>query len=204
MKIIGLTGPSGAGKSTLCKRFEELGIPCINTDEVYHILTISPSPCLDELTERFGKGIISENGSLDRKVLAKLVFEAEDAESNLAALNEITHKYVWYRTNFYLTEYMNEGKAAAVIDAPALFSSKIFIGACDFIISVLADKEIRVNRIISRDNISREQALSRINAQPSDSFFIENSDYCVDNSGTEDEMLSQLDSILEQEEIITL
>lgn len=201
MKIIGLTGPTGAGKSTLCERFEQLGIPCVNTDDVYHILTSYPSACLDELKDRFGNSIINEDGSLNRKSLAKLVFEGDNSEKNLASLNEITHKYVWEKTNEILTQYINEGKRVAVIDAPALFSSDIFIGACDFIISVLCDKDIRLQRITARDNISTEQALVRINAQPDDSFFIENSDYYINNSGNEAYMREQLDSILEQEEI---
>lgn len=201
MKIIGLTGPTGAGKSTLCERFEQLGIPCVNTDDVYHILTSYPSACLDELKDRFGNTIINEDGSLNRKSLAKLVFEGDNSEKNLASLNEITHKYVWEKTNEILTQYINEGKRVAVIDAPALFSSDIFIGACDFIISVLCDKDIRLQRITARDNISTEQALARINAQPDDSFFIENSDYYINNSGNEAYMREQLDSILEQEEI---
>ena len=201
MKIIGLTGPTGAGKSTLCERFEKLDIPCINTDELYHKITSSPSPCTDELKEIFGDKIINENGSLNRKALASVVFEGENAQNNLERLNAITHKYVWEETNTFLNEYMNSGKKAAVIDAPALFSSKIFIGACDCIISVLCDKEIRIQRIVERDNITRQEALARINAQPSDEFFIENSDYYINNSGTEKEMIRQLESILEQEEI---
>ncbi len=201
MKIIGLTGPSGAGKSTLCEKFEDWDIPCINTDEIYHDITSKPSPCLDELCEKFGPSIINENGALDRVALAKIVFEGENKEKNLANLNVTTHKYVWEETNRILTKYMDEGKVAAVIDAPALFSSKIFIGACDFIISVLCDKETRIERIMKRDNISREKALARINAQPSDEFFIENSDYYITNCGTKDEMNEKLLSIFEEEEI---
>lgn len=201
MKIIGLTGPSGAGKSTLCQRFEELGIPCVNTDEVYHKITSSPSPCLDELKEKFGDTIINKDGGLDRKALAKIVFGCEDSSANLTKLNATTHKYVWEETNKILTEFIKQGKKAAVIDAPALFSSKIFIGACDFIISVLCDQETRVERIIARDHISKEDALARINAQPDDHFFIENSDYYITNSGTATEMNEQLASIFEQEEI---
>lgn len=201
MRIIGLTGPSGAGKSTLCARFEKLGIPCVNTDDVYHTLTASSSPCLDELKDKFGQAIINKDGSLDRKSLSKIVFEGENSDNNLALLNAITHKYVWEKTNEILTQYIHEGKKVAVIDAPALFSSDIFIDACDFIISVLCDKEIRLKRIMARDNISYEQALARINAQHSDSFFIENSDYYINNSGNEDYMCKQLDSILRQEEI---
>jgi dephospho-CoA kinase len=201
MKIIGLTGPSGAGKSTLCAKFEELGIPFINTDEIYHEITDKQSPCLDELVEKFGNAILNENGSLNRKALAKIVFEGESKEKNLKNLNSTTHKYVWEETNRILTEYISKGKKAAVIDAPALFSSKIFIGACDLIISVLCDREVRAKRIMERDNISYEAALARINAQPSDEFFIENSDYCIINDGTANEMNEQLLSILDQEEI---
>ncbi len=201
MKIIGLTGPSGAGKTTICSKFEELGIPCIDTDSIYHTLVSFPSPCLNDLIEKFGKDILNAEGTLDRAALAKLVFTGENAKSNLANLNTTTHRYVWDEVNKLLTKYMDEGKSAAVIDAPALFSSKIFIGACDFILSVLADKETRINRITKRDAISREQALARIEAQPGDEFFIENSDYYINNSGTKDEMTHQLLSILEQEEL---
>ena len=202
MKVIGLTGPTGAGKSTLCAKFEELGIPCINTDDIYHVLTSSSSPCLDELKLKFGNEIINNDGSLDRKLLAKIVFEDENSDANLDALNHITHKHVFQKTNELLTQYMNNGKKAAVIDAPVLFSSKMFVNACDFIISVLCDKELRIKRIMARDNITHEKALARINAQPDDSFFIENSDYYIYNSEAEEYMRNQLESILKKEEIL--
>ena len=201
MKIIGLTGPSGAGKSTLCEKFEQLGIPCINTDDIYHSITGFSSPCVNELTALFGEQILDEKGGLNRPVLAKLVFEEENAKENLAEVNSITHKYVWEETNKILTQYINRGKKVAVIDAPALFSSKIFIGACDLIISVLCDREIRIERIAKRDNISRERVIARIDAQPSDEFFIKNSDYCINNGSSKEEMTKQLYSIFEQEGI---
>lgn len=202
MRIIGLTGPSGAGKSTLCEKFCELGIPCINTDEIYHEMTSHPSPCLTELANQFGSEIITAEGTLDRPTLARLVFAGDNKEENLKALNAITHKYVWEQTNKLLTEYIKNDKKAAVIDAPALFSSRVFVGACDTIISVLCDKETRLERIIARDGISRENALHRLNSQPDDSFFIENSDYYVMNSGTREETVSQLLSILHQEGLV--
>lgn len=201
MKIIGLSGPSGAGKSTLCSRFEQMDIPCINTDDIYHSLTDAPSECVDELVSCFGKGILKENGALDRGALAKLVFEGEGVNENLDKLNKITHKYIWQKVNSLLITYRDEKKVATVIDAPALFSSQIFVSACDFIISVIADKDARLERIVKRDHIPESVALARIEAQPKDEFFIENSEYYITNSGSPEDMNKQLMGILEQEGI---
>lgn len=202
MKVIGLTGQSGAGKTTLCERFEELGIPCIDTDAIYHGLVSHESSCLAELKEKFGDTVINSDGSLNRKALALLVFSGENAKENLESLNDTTHKYIWEEVNKRLTEYIDKGKRAAVIDAPALFSSKIFVGACDIIISVISDKQTRLDRIMKRDGIDRERALARIEAQPDDSFFTQNSDYYIVNSGSVADMNAKLESILIQEELI--
>ena len=77
MKTIGLTGPSGAGKGYCYRFFEILGIACIDTDDVYHKLLIPPSDCVDELVSEFGNTIIGENGSVNRKELANIVFSDE-------------------------------------------------------------------------------------------------------------------------------
>lgn len=199
MKIIGLTGPSGAGKSTLCSMFEEMNIPCINTDEIYHAITNTSSECLNELVLAFGEQILNENGTLDRRALAKLVFEEDTSKENLSTLNHISHKYVWNEVSSALVRFREEKKPAAVIDAPALFSSQIFVSACDFIISVIADKDARVERIVERDGISPSDALARIEAQPNDEFFIKNSEYYIDNSGDPEQMKKILCGILQQE-----
>ena len=201
MRIIGLTGPTGAGKSTLCEKFESLGIPCINTDDIYHSITSYTSPCVKDLQATFGDEIIDERGALDRVALAKLVFQSENSDKNLSSLNAITHKYVWNETNSILTQYKNRGKRIAVIDAPALFSSTTFVEACNLIISVICDKEIRIERITKRDGISREKVLARMAAQPSDEFFIENSDYYVRSENGKEDMIRQLEEIFKQEDI---
>lgn len=202
MKIIGLSGPSGAGKSTICEQFEKFDIPCINTDEVYHSIIVPPSECLDMLCECFGRSILAEDGTLDRKKLSQLVFEGENSKENLDKLNKITHKYIWAEVTKFIVKYKDEKKQAVVIDAPALFSSQIFVTACDFIISVIADKDVRLERIIQRDNIDERTAKARLDSQPSDSFFIENSEYYINNSGDTESRNKRLAEILRQEGIV--
>ena len=90
-RIIALTGPTGAGKSVVGDIFRSLGIPVIDTDQVYHDLLIPPSACLDDLVSAFGKAILKQDGTLDRSALSELVFADPD---QLKKLNGITHLHV--------------------------------------------------------------------------------------------------------------
>ena len=179
MLVIGLTGPSGAGKSVVSDIFAEHGIPVVNADAVYHNLLIPPSACLNELVYTFGPQILTPSGTLDRRVLGEIVFSDEDL---LAQLNAITHKYVMSSIRKKLDDWRREEVRVALLDAPQLFEA----GAnkdCNIIVSVLADKETRIDRIMRRDGVDRERALQRIDAQKSEEFFRKHSDYVIENNG---------------------
>lgn len=178
MKIIGITGPTGAGKGALCSMLTANGIPCINADEVYHSLLIPPSPCLDALVEHFGAGILTDNGYLDRRALASRVFN-EDAENEREALNRITHSFVRERMLEQIKEL--SGSSSVCLDVPLLFESG-FDEMCDFTVAVLADRELRVERIVSRDGLDRDGANARVAAQPNDEFYSSRADLTVYNN----------------------
>lgn len=182
MKVVGLCGGSGSGKGTVAKMFSSYGIPSIDTDAVYHTLTGGRSPCTDALAKEFGSEILREDGSLDRKKLAAIVFSGEDKDKKRAALNSISHKFVLDETRRMLAEYERGGASAALVDAPLLFESG-FDRECDLIIAVTADKSVRVSRIISRDGISEDAALARISVQLPDEYLLERADFVIDNSG---------------------
>ncbi len=180
IKFIGLTGPSGAGKGEVAKILSGMGSYHIDCDEIYHELLIPPSPCLDELRLNFGDEIFFENGELDRKALAAMVFSDDGRKSKLPALNAITHKYVLdevQKRAEKLKEY-----SVFTVDAPTLFESG-FDRQCHVVISVLADKEVRIKRIIAREGLSRDTAEARVNSQPSDDFYSERADYTIYNNG---------------------
>ncbi len=192
MRLIGLTGPSGAGKSTVAEHFSAFGLPVLNADEIYHELLIPPSECLDDLAQHFGKGILSEDGTLNRRLLAARVFE--DGEQ-LKVLNKIAHRHVMREVHCRLQAMQESGILAAIFDAPQLFES----GAdkeCVAVVSVLADKDVRLQRILARDGISKEDALRRIQAQKPDSFFREHSDYVIENNNAPENTAEQVRLIL--------
>lgn len=201
MKIIGLTGPSGAGKGCCYHFFEKLDIPCIDTDDVYHKLLLPPSTCVDELVKNFGTEILQNNGSVDRKILANIVF-SDESHKKLELLNQTTHKYVLDKTVSMLSEYKKAGKVAAVIDAPLLFESGID-KECDFTVAVISDENVRVDRIMSRDSITREAAEMRVHAQKSDDFYTSMATYSVTNNSDMKSLELQLEAILIKENLFT-
>lgn len=200
MLVIGLTGPSGAGKGVVSDMFAAYGIPVINADDIYHRLLIPPSECLSELVYAFGPQILTANGMLDRKALGQIVFSDEQA---LAQLNKITHTYVMAAIRKKIEELRRDGILASVLDAPQLFEAEANKD-CNIIVSVLADKETRLDRIMQRDGIDREAALKRISAQKSDDFFRKHSDYVIENNGSIHLILPTVQKILSETGVLPL
>lgn len=187
--VIGLTGPSGAGKGMVGKIFEENGIPCIDTDLVYRKLLIPPSECLDELCGYFGNGITDDNGTLDRRKLAKVVF-GKGNEKKLAVLNSISHRHILNKVRETIKEYNNTGFSVVAVDAPLLFESG-FDSECDLIVSVMAPYNERLSRIILRDGISEDAAKMRLSAQHGDEYYTERSDYIINNDCDTERLMLQ-------------
>ena len=199
MLVIGLTGPTGAGKGAVAAIFEGYGIPVINADRVYHELITPPSSCLRELREAFGKGILLPDGSLDRRTLGGIVFNDPAARERL---NAITHRYVMEEVKTRMERFRRDGIPVAVFDAPQLFEAGAQ-KACTAVISVLADRGLRLERIMVRDNISAEAAMRRILAQKSDEFFRVHSDYIIENNGNVELLAPQIRRILKELGVIS-
>lgn len=180
--VLGLTGPSGAGKGLVAKHLQDAhGFVWIDTDAVYHDLTSVPSPCLDELQAAFGTSIV-KNGSLDRPTLSAIVF-AEGSQEKLQLLNRITHKHVLVESVKRIEAAKARGARGAILDAPLLFEA----GAdalCTHTCAVLADREVRKERIMARDNLCEDAAEKRLNAQKPDAFYAEKADFVFENNIT--------------------
>ena len=185
MRIIGITGGSGSGKTTVSEVLAEHGALALDCDEIYHELLTSSADMLAELRERFPGAF--PNGVFARKMLGNIVFA--DAEA-LLDLNAITHRYVREEVFRRLREYVWQGGTVAAIDAVALVESGLDKD-CMFTVGVTAPRENRCRRIMERDNLSLDYALSRIDAQPGDEYYEENCTYVLHNDGTREEFEEQ-------------
>lgn len=195
MKIIGLCGGSGSGKGMVAELFSVYGIMSVDTDAVYHELTSRKSPCLDEIVNAFGNDILNGDGSLNRKELAKIVFSGENSMLKRSMLNRISHKHVLDKTKEIISECEKNGAEIVAIDAPLLFESG-FNKECDFIVAVIADSDLRIDRIMARDGIDKNAATLRIKSQLPDSYLIENSDYHLVNNGSFDDLEKQVSNLI--------
>jgi dephospho-CoA kinase len=178
MKVIGLCGGSGSGKGAVSGIFAEIGIPSIDTDAVYREMTLSDSPCMRALRREFGEEVVNSLGGLDRTRLASIVFSDP---TRLEKLNKIAHSFILDEARRRLAEYRDKGFAAAIVDAPVLFESG-FDSECDEIICVVADRETRIARIMSRDGISYDAAEKRIASQMKDEILISKCDHVIYNN----------------------
>ena len=179
MHIYGITGPSGSGKSILSQYMTKNGVAHIDADRVYHELLVPPSHVLDALRDAFGTEIFNSDGTLDRVALSVIVFNSTE---KLELLNKTVLHFVLEEIRSMIKALEKDGFSAVAIDAPTLIESG-FHKECDTVISVLSPKELRIERIMERDGLSREKAVERTNAQKPDEFYEEHSDIILMNDG---------------------
>lgn len=188
-RIIGLTGQTGAGKSEVAKLLIERGYPVVSADEAAR-KAVEDSEIKAMLCAAFGD-VLKPDGSLDRRRVAQIAFSAP---GRVAVLNAITHPKI---SEIMLEEAQKCSSDIVVFDASQLFEAGQEV-YCERVIGVIADQELRLERIIKRDGISSEAAELRMKAQHDERFFIERCDDIIKNDGTVSELLAQVREIDER------
>ena len=193
MKIIGITGSSGSGKTTVSEILsEELNAKRINADQVVKQLQQKGNKYYEEIVQVFSQEILQEDGNLDRKKIAEIIFQDESKKEKL---NQLTYKYVVEK----IKEQINRTKEEyIIIDAPLLIESKLN-EICDTIIAVTSSKEEQIKRISKRDNVEEKHAELRLNAQKDNKFYKLYADYIVENNGGNyDEFMGRVRSLVQK------
>ena len=191
LTVIGVTGGTGSGKTCVTEYLRDRGCLSLDCDAIYHELLSSCEPMLSEIRGRFPSAF--RNDSFDRKALGALVFSDPAA---LDELTELTHRYVREEVVRRLSDWAWNGGICAVIDAIGLIESGLG-RLCRVTVAVTADAEVRLRRIMDREGISREYALSRIRAQKEDAWFRASCDLVLRNDGSLAELQAACSELLD-------
>jgi dephospho-CoA kinase len=186
---VGLTGGIGAGKSTVAARLAEHGAVLIDADRIAREVVEPGTEGLAELTEAFGADLLTPEGALDRAALAARVFADDTARRRL---NGIMHPRIGART----AELMAQAASDAIVvhDIPLLVEGRL-AATYHLVLVVDADEDVRVRRLIAARGMEEADARSRIAAQASVSERRTAADVWLDNSGTRDRVLAEVDAL---------
>ena len=161
MLRIGLTGGIGSGKSAAARILGTLGAGLIDADLVGHASYRAGTEGFDKVIEAFGDDLIGSDGEIDRKKLGPIVFSEP---GNLTRLNEILHPIIYSMIKTELNNMENSGEKVAVVEAAILIEAN-WQDLFDELWVVDTDKEEVIRRLIDRNNVTRDQALERIESQ---------------------------------------
>lgn len=199
VRVVGLTGGIGTGKSTAAEYLKKKGFAHIDADQIGRDITADGSPMLPVLDSIFGPtgeygvegfDILREDGSLDRKALASIVFT--DMNKKLK-LDEVMFKAIIAETKRLVEVYSQDDPVGILIDAPLLFEAGLD-KECDLVLLIVADMDVRIHRVCARDGATQQEVRNRINSQMSDEEKISRSHVVVDNSGALEELEDQLET----------
>ena len=189
MKVIALTGGIGAGKSTVAQFFSELGANVVDADHLARIAIERGSEGFDEVIARFGETILS-NGDINRKALAEIVFSDPDSKRDLEA---IIHPRV--QKLFAQAVIDNEPTGNLIYEIPLLVETDA-AEKFDFIVTVEADEELRIERLLARGMFISDIKARLANQAPSQAR-VDIADAVIVNDGDEDHLLRQVENLWE-------
>ncbi|MCM3122680.1 dephospho-CoA kinase [Mesobacillus sp. AQ2] len=190
--IIGLTGSIASGKSTVSAMFTELGITVIDADIEARLAVEPGEKAYNDIVSHFGTEVLEEDGTINRPALGSIIFNNEEKR---LLLNSIVHPAVRERMAMKRQQAEAANEKAVVLDIPLLFESKL-TGLVEKIIVVYVDEKTQLERLMSRNGFSEDEALSRIKSQMPLKDKVDLADEVIDNTGTIEQSRQQLKKIL--------
>lgn len=192
MLKVGLTGGIASGKSYVVSVLRELGCEVVDADLVAHQVMEPGRPAYDDVVAHFGPEILGPDGGIDRARLGAIVF-ADPKERE--KLNSIVHPRVYEaQMNWMIEVYQRNPRAIAVIDAALMIETGSY-RRFDKIVVVHCAPEIQLERLMHRNQMTREEALARISAQMPAAEKLKYADFNIDTSGSFEDTRRQVEAL---------
>lgn len=191
---VAITGSAGSGKTLVCNRFKSLGLDVIFLDALAREVVAPGSVALQKIARHFGKRVLSPNGTLNRKVLRQVMInDAQDRK----IIERFIHPRITELMNQQVSEAEKRGEALILVEVPLLFEKRIE-KQFQVVILVVADQDVKVKRLMDRDNISRRDAMGLLNVQMTDDQKRDRADFVITNNGFKDEVFQSVDRIFQR------
>lgn len=192
MLKVGLTGGIASGKSYVVSVLRELGCEVVDADLVAHQVMEPGRPAYDDVVAHFGREILGPDGGIDRTRLGAIVF-ADPKERE--KLNSIVHPRVYEaQMNWMIEVYQRNPRVIAVIDAALMIETGSY-RRFDKIVVVHCAPEIQLERLMHRNQMTREEALARISAQMPAAEKLKYADFNIDTSGSFEDTRRQVEAL---------
>ena len=192
-KIIGITGGIASGKSTVTNFLRKQGFQVVDADAVVHQLQKPGGRLFEALVQHFGQEIILENGELNRPLLASLIFSnTEEREWSKQIQGEIIREEL-----ASLRDKLAQTESIFFMDIPLLFEQD-YSSWFNETWLVYVEPDVQMERLMKRDQLSKDLAISRLSAQWSLEEKKGLASQVIDNNGSQDQLLAQLNSLLEK------
>lgn len=192
-KIIGITGGIASGKSTVTEFLRQKGFQVVDADAVVHQLQKPGGRLYQVLVEHFGEKILLENGELNRPLLASLIFSnPEEQEWSKRTQGEIIREEL-----AALRNQLAQTESLFFMDIPLLFEQN-YASWFDETWLVYVNRDVQLERLMKRDQISKEAAESRLNSQWPLERKISLASHSLDNNGNQEQLIAQVVQLLEE------
>ncbi len=186
---VAVTGGAGSGKTTVCNRLKELGVKVISSDVLAKEAVAHGSLAHENIVNYFGEKILLSDGNLSRQALRRIIINDDVAR---LALERFIHPEISRLMHLRIAQAEQDGDPVLLVEVPLLFELGM-AEQFDVIIVVSADHELRVKRLMERDNVSRDEAEDLINVQMPQAEKVERAEYVLANNCSKDLLISSVD-----------
>ncbi|MDF1592247.1 MAG: dephospho-CoA kinase [Desulfobacterales bacterium] len=189
---VAVTGSAGSGKTAVCDRLRALGLQVINTDSLARDVVAPGSRGFGEIVNRFGPKALQADGNLNRSALRRIITSDVEARRDL---ENIIHPKIIERMEVEMAKAVTNDCTLIFVEVPLLFEAG-WNDYFDVIVMVSADDEIRIQRLMARDSVSRQEARALLQIQKPDLEKIQLTEFIIKNNGTGEQLAGEVDRFL--------
>lgn len=186
---VAVTGGAGSGKTTVCNRLKELGVKVVSSDALAKEAVAQGSLAHENIVNYFGEKVLLSDGNLNRQVLRRIIIKNDVAR---LALERFIHPEISRLMHLKIAQAEQDGDPVLLVEVPLLFELGM-AEQFDVVIVVGANHELRVKRLMERDNVSRDEAEDLINVQMPDAEKVKRAEFVLTNDGPKYQLIRSVD-----------